>query len=241
MFCDSFKSTLALAFYSSTWSQSITLKIAEQWSAAAGILPQVRMLLFAFVLELKNTAESQRSQQRPWGGLWGQNPGWKQGINKTAKLKLRGCRLVTRPLSESHKTRKRREKEKCQMKRPFKERTCSVAQWAGGKQLNYRVKFYPPKIKSRIELPAEKPWQQSATAVSTIEAQRRPAVRLRWAPCWSKNKSGINQSPGNSDMLKHEAGLHGKLRRSGGSTDRTAGIIKTSKRMQTLITNERDW
>lgn len=43
-------------------------------------------------------------------------------------------------------------------------------------------------------------------------------------------------------MLKHEAGLHGKLRRSGGcgSTDRTAGIIKTSKRMQTLITNERD-
>lgn len=41
-------------------------------------------------------------------------------------------------------------------------------------------------------------------------------------------------------MLKHEAGLHGKLRRSCGSTDRTAGIIKTSKRMQTLITNERD-
>lgn len=36
-------------------------------------------------------------------------------------------------------------------------------------------------------------------------------------------------------MLKHEAGLHGKLRRSCGcgSMDRTPGIIKTGERMQT--------
>lgn len=62
------------------------------------------------------------------------------------------------------------------------------------------------KIQSAVQLPAEKPWQQSAAAASPSRFRDALLTGSDELPRRRRNKNGINQSPGNSNMLKHEPG-----------------------------------
>lgn len=62
------------------------------------------------------------------------------------------------------------------------------------------------KIQSAVQLPAEKPWQQSAAAASPSRFRDALLTGSDELPRQRRNKNSINQSPGNSNMLKYEPG-----------------------------------
>ena len=142
----------------------------------------VHMFLYSFVLAPKKEWRSSKNHSR--GDR--QSPDLKPDRKQSS-----GCICWTEALLEpagspalvrNYKIKNR--DRKCRMKRLFTKTSVVQSGGCGGqaaKLWSTIPSTEAKKIQSAIQLPAEKPWQQSAAAASTIKIQRRPADRLRWA------------------------------------------------------------